>query len=220
MNWWPRLLALAGGLTLIGFLAFNYRRLPAVWRGDPAPTLRNPLFTVYPRSYVSYLCLLTAFVGGFALFLIAGGLSSLGSWARLLFNASQWLMLATVPMLVGHWVVNALNRPRALVPPAYRDRPGTIARRRLVRGRRRAGRPPTDHLVEISELRPPPDIATPYLVATCTGDECDWRADEPEAQPVHLQRLREKVAGHTDAVSPRLVVIHADGRQEIVPLRI
>jgi hypothetical protein len=68
--WWQHVLALAGGLALIGFLVFNYRRLPAIWRGDQAPTLRNPLFTVYPRSYVSYMCFLTAFVGGFALLLI------------------------------------------------------------------------------------------------------------------------------------------------------
>jgi hypothetical protein len=218
--WWQHVLALAGGLALIGFLVFNYRRLPAIWRGDQAPTLRNPLFTVYPRSYVSYLCLLTAYVGGFALLLIAGGISGVASWARVLFNVSQWVMLAAVPILVGHWVVNALNLPRALVPPAYRDWPGTIARRRLVRERRRAGRPPTDHLVEIREYRPPPEIATPYLRAICTVDECDWEADEPEAHPVHLQRLREKVAGHTDTVSQQLVVIHADGRRESMPLRI
>jgi hypothetical protein len=81
-----------GGLTLIGFLVFSYRRLPTTWRGDAAPTLRNPLFTVYPRSYVSYLCLLTEFVGGFALFLVAGGISGGGPWARVLSNVSQWLM--------------------------------------------------------------------------------------------------------------------------------
>jgi hypothetical protein len=100
--WWQHVLALAGGLALIGFLVFNYRRLPAIWRGDQAPTLRNPLFTVYPRSYVSYMCFLTAFVGGFALLLIAGGIFGVASWARVLFNVSQWVMLAAVPILVGH----------------------------------------------------------------------------------------------------------------------
>jgi len=78
--------------------------------------------------------------------------------------------LVTFPLWL---IVNALNRPRFLVPPGRRREKGSWPRRR-------AGLAPTDHPVEILDVRPAtgdPKPYPPYFVAVCTNDDCDWMSD-------------------------------------------
>ncbi len=142
--------ALAFGLP--AYLFTLWRAVPAVWRGQ----LRRPpvedfrLFSVSARSYLSGLLAFTAWLGGFAacgaLALVhlgfggfdramSRGITAFLVMAIVLLGASLWAV--AVPLTVLQWVVNAVNRPRLLVPPRYRGRPGSVGRR--LRAERRPG---------------------------------------------------------------------------------
>lgn len=130
MNPWLAGLLVIGyvGWTL-GVIANQARHLPAVWRGErleslPRDAWRGP--EVNQRSFPAYLGFLVLVAGGLAVLL---GAAALG-WSVV---AGTGLVAAVVGALVAFplWLsVNAVNRPRFLVPPAHRDEKGRLTRRR------------------------------------------------------------------------------------------
>jgi hypothetical protein len=205
--WWHFVVVLLLGLVPIGWLGVRYAQLAAVWRGERPRFMAgsNRLFSVYPRSYLTYLATATCYLGGPGILLLsaAGRVVAMGI-------IGVALAVATVPVLCLHAVVNMFNRPAFLVPPRYRSLRGTVAESAGRRARVRAGRPPTDHQVTIHEVRPfdAADYA-PYLVAICDEDHCGWTqfADAPDGieTPAGLAAadaaLRVTAAGHTTNVA-------------------
>lgn len=103
-------------------------------------------------------------------------------------------------------VVNGFNRPRFLVPPGRRHERGSFAESRA---RRRAGAPPTDHPVEILDVRPRVGDSKPhppYFVAVCTAADCDWMSDvvDQDTGPDAVDVVRAQAHGHSDVlIGPR-----------------
>ncbi|RKE06458.1 hypothetical protein C8E86_1278 [Catellatospora citrea] len=140
--------ALAFGLP--AYVCTLWRYLPAVWRGElrRTPVENFRLFTVSPRSYLSGLLAITAWYGSLAAsgaamlaFLAAGGdettpVGAVPIAGALASASGVVLALVAFPLTVVQWAVNAFNRPRLLVPPRYRNKPGSVAQRRADRGRR------------------------------------------------------------------------------------
>jgi hypothetical protein len=192
-----RVLAFIAATACIAYLADRFRRLPAVWRGDKSAiaTIRGTWADVHARSYVVYLTRSLAGWGGAAGLCIAVGMDPLWRAAGVI---GILLWLCYVPLLVLHWFVNATNRPKFLVPPPYRDEQGTVATARRRRRRRRSGQRPTDHEVEIFDVRPQPgDDYEPYLVAMCSAEACDWM-EFPDSEDLdQMQSLRDKAHRHT-----------------------
>jgi hypothetical protein len=185
------LVSAALALGLPPFLVSMWRQLPPIWRGErrSTPVEDFRLFSVLPRSYLTGLLAITGWCGGFALLgagllvgLVFGGMdtSSLGDSPVLFTVVATLLVLGgvllavAVPLTVLQWVVNAFNRPRRLVPPKYRTRPGSIGDRARRRKRTAAALPPTEHLVEIFEADPGPDPQDRFLVALCAEPGCGW----------------------------------------------
>ena len=108
----------AGGLC---FAAVCLLRLPRVWRGErlswvPMDTIKGP--RVEHRSFPVFTVWLTVFVLGWAL--LAAG-TTVGAFV---------MVVATI-VLVPLWLlVNAVNRPSFVVPPARRRERGWASRRR------------------------------------------------------------------------------------------
>jgi hypothetical protein len=60
------------------------------------------------------------------------------------------MICAMVGVFVPLWIlINAVNRPRVLVPPSRRGQAGWWAERRARRARRASGLPTTEHVVEV-----------------------------------------------------------------------
>jgi hypothetical protein len=205
VDWWMRVLAFIAAAACIAYLADRFRRLPAVWRGDKRAiaTIRGTWADVYARSYVVHLARNFAACAGAALLCIAVGVSPAGRTVGVI---GILLWLCYVPLLLLHWFVNATNRPKFLVPPPYRDEQGGVALARLRRRRQKAGQAPTDHEVEILDVRPRPgDSYEPYLMAMCSADGCDWQ-EFPDAKDVdEMQSLREKTRRHTSRPIEKVV---------------
>lgn len=198
----------AGVATIAILILFRYvKPLARIWRGDlsrmPAP---GRVLAVTPRTYPSFLLCAGTTTAGFALSGIAvvlGGVTG-ASWPRHLLLAGLIMLPASVALVPLNWLVEATNRPRFLVPPPYRDQPGSINAARARRRRVRAGLPPTDHLVEIFEVRTTAGKGSePYLVAICADDDCGWSAfadDDVLGRPEEDQ-VRAKAARHTTNVA-------------------
>lgn len=195
--WWRFPL---GFLTVVGALVFLrhvWRVVPALWRGEhegPLPVRHVRMYDVFPRSYLTALLPLSAIAG---FFLLLGLQFVVGKLTLAPARGSFLLMGLTVPLTVLQWVVNAYNRPRALVPPAYRDQPGWVEARRRRRSNRRAGRPDTDHLVEIVDFGP----EGTDLVAICTEDGCQWQAEPDRRAHVPEVSLRNKATRHSSRIA-------------------
>ncbi|GAB4055599.1 hypothetical protein GCM10028775_50910 [Catellatospora paridis] len=205
MWWWVPLgfLTVAGALV---YLRHVWRVVPALWRGEhegSLPVRHVRMYDVFPRSYVTALLPLSAIAG---FFLLLGLQFVVGKLTLAPAKGAFALMVLTVPLTVLHWVVNAYNRPRALVPPAYRDQPGWVEVRRRRRSNRRAGRPDTDHLVEIIDFGPPGTD----LEAICTEDGCRWRAEPDRHAHVPELSLRNKVAQHSSRIAADTIRLTAD----------
>ena len=113
-----------------------------------------------------------------------------------------------VGVFVPLWIlINAINRPRILVPPARRDESGWWAKRRTARRRRASGLPPTEHVVEVLDVRPPQDEKhpyDPYFVAVCSADDCNWTSDpigRDQAHPDPERSVREQASRHSSVIT-------------------
>ena len=189
--------------------------LKAIWRGDTSRiyTLPTRSGIVQARNYLAYLLWVIPAFGGLMFIgvaIISATLSSVRTdLIDILFTIGVCSLLAAGPLLLVHVIVNATNRPRFLVPPPYRDQPGAIAAARKRRARRRVGQPPTDHLVEILDVRPPPgdDDYEPYLMAICSVDGCDWTAhvDPALGYAAAEADLRQRARKHTTNVATDIV---------------
>ena len=106
--WWHRLLIALIGLVPIGWLCVRYAQLPAVWHGGKPPWMArsNRLFAVRPRSYVTYVCVASCYLGGTGAIFLGAAVDSTATGITGFF-----LWVATVPVLCVHATVNAFNRP-------------------------------------------------------------------------------------------------------------
>lgn len=207
------------GCGVAGMAFLLYRVLAPfgrIWRGDASAARLLPTSqgSVEARNYLAYLAWIVPGIGGFLLLFLAWLTASLvnrstghvPSIGRGVVTFGFLLLLAACPLTVLHIIVNAINRPRILVPPPYRHQLGAIASWRRRRRRRQAGLPPTDHLVQIIEV-PDDDSGQPWLMACCTAAECDWTAEvDPGLGAVDAEdELRQKAHKHSSRVQQQTV---------------
>ena len=196
------------GVALAVLVAY-VRPAGRIWRGDTAQMPASAIgwvVAVTPRTYLSAVLCVGAVTVGFALGGVAVALGGIthSTWPGYLLLAGLVTLLANVVFVPLSRIVEATGRPKFLVPPPYRGRPGSLAAERDRRRRKRAGLAPTDHLVEIFEVRPEPDDdSETFLVAICADDECGWMqfADDDVLGQPEEERLRTKAAGHTTNVA-------------------
>lgn len=191
----------------IGVLFYYLRPAGEIWRGNSSRMPPNDFMLVVavtPRTYPSALLCVGAVTVSFALGGIAVALGAMtgARWPEHFFIPGVILLLINVVLVPLNWFVEVMNRPKFLVPPPYRDEPGSLAAARRRRQRRRAGLPQTDHLVEIFWVRPEPGD-DPFLVAICADDECGWMefADDDVLDQSEEEELRAKAARHTTNVA-------------------
>lgn len=124
---WGTVAAAALVPAALWVIADVVRRLPRVWRGESRDLSAIPRlpFAVHPRSYLTFAIWVASFFGASAVLVL--GLLVHVEWV--LFTGIG-LGLASLPAAGLHLVVNALNRPRFLVPPTHRDEPGWVNRPR------------------------------------------------------------------------------------------
>jgi hypothetical protein len=178
-----------------------------IWRGDASAVPRLPHLSLNARSYVAFLVwVVPLFVG---IFVMSGAVlastlvedeAALAPVGRVAIGL-VWGGVGLVPL---HWCVSAFAQPKFMIPPPYRSQAGGLAKARHRWRRRRAGLPPTDHVVEIHDVRPnTPEHFEPYLMAVCTDPECDWEQySDPKLIGIsEEQHLRDRAARHTTAVA-------------------
>jgi hypothetical protein len=183
----------------------------AIWRGDATKVPFLGGISVNARSYLAFLLWFVPVFGGMGLVGIAvvvGTLtSSTGPTTVMPAYVGSALIFVGAPLIALHWFVSAFARPKALIPPPYRAQRGSIAEARERRRRRRVRRPPTDHLVEILDVRPlNAEDFEPYMIAMCSEPECDW-FEFADAKLIGLpeeEQLRSKAAEHSTAIAPGL----------------
>jgi hypothetical protein len=180
--------------------------LPAVWRGErlaslPRDAWRGP--EVNHRSFPAYVGFLVLVPGGLAVLL---GAAALG-WMVLGIVGAVAAMFGVLVAFPQWLSVNAVNRPRFLVPPAYRDERGWLTE---WRARWRSGGtsvPNADHVVQLVDVRAPDgDDYPPYFVAICDHRDRGWSSDPlgPDNTPGAEARVRAQAAAH----SPHLTGPH------------
>jgi hypothetical protein len=187
-------LAVLVALACVGRLGFLYLRLPAIWHGSTElpKVLVNVLFQVHPRSYLSYLVWDTAVLGAIAA--LALGLRP----------AAVVLALLAIPLAVLHLTVNFSGKPRLLIPPRQRGRPGYVAQFRETARRRAEGGPETDHVVEVYQVNSVPgeEQIERFMYAQCGQEGCEFLEFADPAAADEEASLRAKVAMHTTKQSP------------------
>jgi hypothetical protein len=203
---WAELVFAAGILGLVGFAAHTVHRLPKVWRGETLLSLPYRNFfapEVNHRSFPAFTGFIAA-LGGGALLVSIGMLTGITD----LTGVGGLAMVVGVLVFVPLWIlVNAVNRPRFLVPPARRQEPGWWGEWRARRRRRSEGLAPTDHVVEILDVRPPPEERKsyePYFVAVCGADDCGWTSapvGRDEAHPDPEQVVRDEAKTHSSTMT-------------------
>lgn len=187
------------------------RRAARVWRGDdvrflPMSSGRGPELNY--RNYPTFAIIAVLYSGvGVLVFLGELLVGEQGLKRETVYKVAVaslgLLALALIPVLS---VITAFNRPRSLVPPSLRTEPGSWARSRTRRARRRAALPETDHEVEILDVRPAPDDPkphAPYFVPVCGSKECQWMSDvvDSDDRADAEQLVRHMAAGHSSKVS-------------------
>ena len=203
---WPEIVGSAAVVALVGFAGLQLARLPKVWRGERLLTLPWPNFhgpEVNHRSFPVFTGFITLLGGGSALVWI----SVIADWAGVVVPGGLAIVFA-VFVFVPLWIlINAVNRPRLLVPPARRAEPGWWGRRRARRRRQQSGLPPTEHVVEVLDVRPLPGDRhqyDPYFVAVCSADDCDWTSapiGRDEAHPDPEGSVREEARSHSSTIT-------------------
>ena len=203
---WQDIVFGLGVLWLAGFAALTVVRLPKVWRGEtllslPYSNYRAP--EVNHRSFPVFTGFIAA-LGGGALLLWIGVLTG----GRGLTITGGMTIFVGVIVFAPLWIlVNAVNRPRFLVPPTRRKDPGWWGEWRSRRRRRNEGLAPTEHVVEILDVRPPPEEKKPYdpyFVAVCSADDCGWMGGpygRDEAHPDPEESVRAEARTHSSAIT-------------------
>jgi hypothetical protein len=205
VDWW----LLVGGAFTVGFAGFaglQLARLPRVWRGGTVsslPWLNSHGPEVNHRSF-------PVFVG----FVVSLAACALVLFVSALVDAQAMGVIGVICAMVGVgvfvplWIlINAVNRPRVLVPPSRRRQPGWWAERRAGRARRASGLPPTEHVVEVLDVRPPPDEKQPYdpylwpCVAPMTAVGRATRIGRDEAHPDPERSVREQASRHSSTIT-------------------
>jgi hypothetical protein len=179
-------------------------RSPVVWRGGrQALGVFGSLVPsgISRRIYLPFALLVNLFFGGLLL-VVGGGRLGVG-WVV---TTGLWGVLLSFPAFALWLSVKLFNRPRLLVPASERGKGGSFGQARARRSRRAAGKPPTVHEVEVLEVRPPPgrpDDYSPFFVAMCTDEECDWQSDPVgyEQDPDPEANVRRQAAEHSDHVA-------------------
>jgi len=189
-----RVLAVLLAVACVWRLGFLYWKLPAIWRGEGKPpmVLVNLLFQVHPRSYPTYLLWDTAVLGALALAVLG------------FTPAAAVLALVSIPLAVLHLTVNWSGKPRLLIPPRLRGRPGYVAQWREIRRRSSEGGPETDHIVEVYQVNSAPgeDEMEQFMYAQCGEVGCEFLEFADAGAPDEEANLRAKVALHTTKQSP------------------
>jgi hypothetical protein len=203
---WEDLVLGAGILALAGFAAFTVIRLPKIWRGKTILALpySNPFAPeVNHRSFPAFTGFIAALGGGGLLVWIGMLIGS-----RDVTGVGGLVIVVGAVVFVPLWiVVNAVNRPRFLVPPTRRQDRGWWGEWRTRRRRRSEGLAPTEHVVEILDVRPPPEEKRPYdpyFVAVCSADDCGWMGGpygEDEAHPDPEELVRTEARTHSSTVT-------------------
>lgn len=203
---WPLIVGAALTLALVGFAGLQVARLPRVWRGEsvhslPWPNSRGP--EVNHRSFPVFVGFVVLVAGGVLLLFVSAVIG-----AQAMGVVGVLAGFVGIGVFVPLWIlINAINRPQMLVPPARRREPGWWAERREARRRRASGRGPTDHVVEVLDVRPPPDEKhpyDPYFVAVCSADDCGWTSDpigRDEAHPDPERSVREQASRHSSVIT-------------------
>jgi hypothetical protein len=203
---WSGILFGAGVLGLAGFAALQVVRLPKVWRGETLLTLPWPNYhgpEVNHRSFPAFTAFIAA-LGGGALLVLIGGMTDNRGFTI----AGGLAMVVGTLVFVPLWIlVNAVNRPRFLVPPTRRQEHGWWVEWRTQRRRRSEGLAPTEHVVEILDVRPPPEERKPYepyFLAVCSADDCGWVGSpigRDEAHPDPEQSVRDEARTHSSTMT-------------------
>jgi hypothetical protein len=198
--------AVAGGMLYAGL-----RPAAAIWRGDADRVPHLGQISVNARSYLAFLLWFVPCFLGLGLIGITAVAWSVGGSRSAVPALPAYvvivLMIACTPLIAMQWFVSAFARPKFMIPPPYRQQRGSFAEARERRRRRRSGLPPTDHLVEILDVRPlKAGDFEPYLIALCSEPECDWLefADLKLIGPSEEEQLRTKAATHSTATAPCL----------------
>jgi hypothetical protein len=177
-------------------------RSPAVWRGGRQAL--GAVGSMVPssisrRTYLPFALTVTLFFGGLLL-VVGGGRLGVG-WVA---TTGLWGVLLSFPAFALWLSVKLFNRPRLLVPSSERSNAGSLGQARARRRRRAAGKPPTVHGVEVLDAPPgKPDDFTPFFVAMCTDDECDWQSSPVgyEQDPDPEASVRRQAAEHSDRIA-------------------
>jgi hypothetical protein len=203
---WPLIVVGAFTIGIAAFAGLQLVRLPGVWRGRtvrslPWSNMHGP--GVNHRSFPVFV--------GFAVSVAAGALLL---FVSILVDAPAMGAIGALCALVGVgvfvplWIlVNAINRPQTLVPPARRGQPGWWGERRARQARRASGVPDTTHMVEILDVRPRADEKhpyDPYFLAVCSADDCGWTGDpigRDEAHPDPERSVREQASRHSSTMT-------------------
>lgn len=171
----------AFGALMVGFSWLLSRDVRRVWRGERGRWLpmHGDFFEVTHRSYA----VVAAAAGSFGAAALVVGL------VALIWEAEQVPRpIAITALGLGGFglgglvlagVIEATNRPRFLVPPPLRNKPGSIAARRQRRNRARREQPETDHAVALIavESSPGSEPIQPYWVAICDDANCAWQSE-------------------------------------------
>jgi hypothetical protein len=200
------------GAALVGWiLALAVAPAREIWRGNAARTRSLPTSSgrLPARCYLAYLLWMVPGCTGLVIIILTLTVEGLVGAHHDVFatigRTGFGIFTLALPFLPVHLWVKAFNRPSFLVPPPYLEQRGALAERRERRRRAQAGLPPTDHVVEIVDVRPIPegtDIG-PYLRAVCTVGDCPWhaRAEDAGGPDAWEADLRRQASQHTTAVA-------------------
>lgn len=200
MTWWSH--GLRDALAFVGLALLARWQLPrarAVWRGEPATWLPMQArgLEINRRNYAVCVAGILSMGAAFAFLLLGKDTGwdvpdAIGAALAVVF------LLCFFPTMS---LITAFNRPRVLVPPGHRGAQGSLAADRAKRSARHAGRPETEHTIELHDVRAlaeDPKPFKPYFVAICAEDGCTWLSDVlDEDAPDAEQRVRRQAMTHS-----------------------
>ena len=172
---------IAFGALLIGFSWLLSRDVPRVWRGErsrlllPLPTR---FFDVTHRSFAGVVAAFAGFGAAAALIGVAAVMWETEETPFVVGVAALGLGGFGLGAIVLAGMIEATNRPRFLVPPPLRNKPGSIIASRQRRERARRREAETDHEVVLIAVEPRPGSGiSPYWFAICDDADCTWQSD-------------------------------------------
>jgi len=197
----------AFGLFLVGFSLLLSRDVPRVWRGERGRwlPLSGDFFEVTHRSYA----VLVAACGGFGVAALLTGLVGMtyevDDVPRPIAFGLLGLFVLGIGGLALAGVIEATNRPRFLVPPPVRNKPGSISAGRRRRSRARRAQAETEHkLVLLAvESAPGSEVVSPYWIAICDDPDCTWQSNTGDEASARREARRH--SSRTPRLERRLV---------------